>query len=150
MLAAPVDQTTPDDRAGLLDCYTGDDGKKWMYVQAAATINQYDYVTIDENGTATQGTEAGSDDLHKHGVAQVAFAANEYGYVQICGPCRVNVLANCAADVELYTSATAGHLDDTSTGQNKLSGIVLTTGAGGSNEDAPAFMAVQPVVTVIA
>ena len=38
--------------------------------------------------------------------------------------------ASCAADVALYTSATAGVLDDTSTSQTKVDGVVAAAANG--------------------
>ena len=43
-----------------------------------------------------------------------------------------NVLANCAADVALYTSATAGKLDDDATAQTKIDGAVTVAANGGA------------------
>ena len=144
MLAAPVDQTTTDDRAGLLDRYCGEDGKEWIYVQANGAIAQYDAVGIDEAGQAAPVTKAMLDDSWKVGVAQVAFADNEYGYVQIRGVAEVNVLASCAADAILYSSATAGSLDDTSTSQTKVAGIIGTETAGTAAENVACLMAIEP------
>lgn len=141
---SPTRRTTDAD-AGLLDCQIGDDGKKWVYVQASGAIDQYDYVTIDEDGQATAGAKAGVDDAHKIGVAAAAFADDEYGWVQVYGPTTVNVKASASADAALYTSATAGHLDSTATtAQTKINGIVLTTAGTGSDNETAAFMAVEP------
>jgi hypothetical protein len=72
---------------------------------------------------------------HEHdgvgvGIAQVAFADNDYGWVLRKGQGTVLVLASCAADVGLYTSASAGYLDDATASLTLISGIVLTASRG--------------------
>lgn len=124
--------TAPEFKLGSI--IDGDAGSKWIYVKAGGTIAQYDYVTIDEDFTASAGTKAAVDAGHTPGFAQVAFAANEYGWVALegRGELKVNVLAACAADAPLYTSATAGKLDDDSTSQTKIPGTVIVVANGGS------------------
>lgn len=109
----------------LGDFVYGADGTKWMFVQASGAITQYDWVGIDENMQAASLTKAMADDGFFIGVAQVAFADNDGGWVAVAGA-NINgaVLASCAADVGLFTSATAGHLDDTSASQTKIDGVV--------------------------
>lgn len=112
---------------------TGPDGQEYTYVQAAEAITQYDFVGIDENFKASKLTKDIADDGWIIGVAQVAFAASDYGWIATKGGNLTGfVLASCAADVPLYTSGTAGKLDDSSTSQTKIDGIVLVT-ANSSN-----------------
>lgn len=117
---------------------------KWVYVKAGAAIAQYDCVAVDETGSALKITTANAATSVKVGVAAAAFAINEYGWVQIYGNCTVNVLASCATDAVLYTSATAGSLDDTSTSQVKIDNILLTATRGGTDGSAAAFMSDEP------
>lgn len=128
----------------LLTVTETNDGKRWIYVQANGTISQYDAVGIDEDGQAAPLTKAMADDNWKIGVAQVAFADDEYGWVQIYGNTTVNVLANCGADTALYTSGTAGSLDDDDTDQTLVRGITLTAGVGGTAGEEGAFMSTEP------
>lgn len=109
----------------------GTDGSEWQYVHAAAAITQYSWVAIDENGEAVMGTKTLADAGHQVGFAQVAFADNDFGWVCVNGPGNINVrvLASCAADVQLYTSSTAGALDDTSASQTLIRGVVLVAAA---------------------
>lgn len=119
----------------LGQCHGGTDHTKWMYVQAAGAIDQYDFVSIDENFQATALADAGGAAGHILGVAQVAFADNEFGWVAVEGTnINGNVLASCAADTEaLFTTATAGHVDDaTSAGAVRLVGVVAVTAAAGA------------------
>ena len=119
--------TTADHTLGT--CVAGSDGTEWVYVQANGAIAQYDAVGVDENYQAAALTKAMADDGYVIGAAQAAFADDDYGWVATKGSnVKVNLLTLCAADVALYTSATAGKLDDTSTSQTKIDGIVAVTG----------------------
>jgi hypothetical protein len=107
----------------------------YMRVHAAGAIAQYDCVAISEAYEAAAVTKALVDDGHQIGFAQVAVADNAFAFVLIGnGVGSVNVLASCAADVVLYTSATAGKLDDTSTSQTQVAGVVITTTATASTQ----------------
>lgn len=110
------------------------DGQMYMYVQAAEAITQYDAVAVNENYQMSQLTKTEADDGWMIGFAQIAFADNDLGWVAIKGPnLQVRVLTSCLADVAIYTSGTAGVLDDSSTSQTKIDGVVMvSTNANGS------------------
>lgn len=122
-----VDLTaTPTTAAFALGTTTkGSDGTEWVYVQANAAITQYRAVGIDENYQAALLTKAMVDDGWGIGFAQVAFADDDYGWVATKGS-NINCwcLGSCAADVALYSSGTAGALDDDASGQTKVDGVV--------------------------
>lgn len=124
------------------------DGSAWLYVQAGAAITQYSWVAIDENYQAVMGTKALADAGHQVGFAQVAFADNDFGWVCVHGPGNITVraLASCAADVQLYTTATAGALDDTSASQTLIRGCVLVAAATNTASNREAI-AVYPSAT---
>jgi len=124
----------------LGNSYDGNDGSKWVFVQANGAILANNYVCIDESFQAVKGTKALVDDGHDVGFAQVAFADNQYGYVMVKGRPQVKTLSLCAADVALYTTATAGVLDDTATtAQTKINGVVLVTANGTGTGDSTAI-----------
>lgn len=107
------------------------DGGQYMFVQANGAITQYDAVGIDENYQAAALTGAMCGDGWRLGFAQVAFADNDYGWVALEGSnIKCNLAAECAADTQLYTSATAGTLDDASTSQYAINGVVAVTAQG--------------------
>ncbi len=113
----------------------GSDGTEWVYVQAGGAIARYDYVTVDETFQAAAGTKKAVDDGHEIAIAQTAFADDAYGWVATRGQgkaLKLNVLANCAADAALYTSAQAGKLDDDSTSQTRVEGVVITAANDGA------------------
>lgn len=118
----------------LGQCVMGNDGTEWIYAQCAtgSSIAAYDYVTIDENFTASTGSKTAVDDGHRIALAQWAFTTAQYGWFAIAGTganVKVNVLVACALDVPLYTSGTDGKLDDASTSQTKIDGIVAYSSA---------------------
>ena len=61
------------------------------------------------------------------GFAQVSIASAYYGWVQLGGKVNVNLAANCAPNVPLYTTATAGVLDDAVVSGCGVFGLVATT-----------------------
>ena len=96
----------------------------FVFVQADGAIDQYGFVKIEADGQAAMltTTNAGSQALLV-GVAQVALADNEYGWVWIGGPMgggvgkgiKGKVAAGFVAKANLNTTATAGVADDAST-----------------------------------
>jgi acetylglutamate kinase len=120
-----------------------EDAGTFMYVHASGAITQYDAVGIDENYEAAALTKAIADDGHMIGFAQVAFDDNDYGWVCVNGSnINVRVAASCAADVSLYTTSTAGVLDDTSASQTKIQGITAVAAnatASGTNTEVIAI-----------
>lgn len=99
--------------------------QEYTYVVAGSAITVDYWVGIDEDFNAYPLTKAMADDGWIIGVAQVAFASGDYGWVATKGANLLGRLAAaCAADVSLYTTGTAGVLDDASTGQTKIDGVV--------------------------
>lgn len=114
----------------LGDKAVAEDGQEYVYVQAAEAISQYDFVGIDEDFAASQLTSTEAGDGWMIGVAQSALSADDYGWVCVKGANLTgNVLGSCNADVALYTSGTAGYLDDATTG-TKIDGVVAVAANG--------------------
>ena len=135
--------TTLDFTLGQVE--TGTDGSRWIYVQASGAITAYDAVAIDENYQAAALTKTLADAGHRIGFAQVAFTDNDYGWVALEGSnISVRVAVSCAADVSLYTTATAGVLDDTSASQTKISGAVIVTAGTSAAVSAREVIATSP------
>jgi hypothetical protein len=126
------------------------DGQEYVYVQADGAITRYNYVCIDENFQAVKGTKALVDVGHQIGFAQIAFADNAYGWVAVKGS-NLNALlaASCLPDVALYTTSTAGVLDDASTSQTKIDGIVAITTAGACSTNTVEVLATWPTSSAI-
>jgi hypothetical protein len=110
----------------------GQTGERYIYVTAGGVIAQYAWVGYDEAFSATELTFTNAAAGHGIGVAQVAFASGDYGWVQTGGVASGKVAASCAADVALYTTTTAGVLDDATsaaggTAMQRINGVVATT-----------------------
>lgn len=132
--------TTPDQKPGLT--VTMDDGTKWIYLKASATITQYG-CCVSVDGTTTQMTTS-TLALRgmAHCIAQQAYTTGQYGWFLLANPLgvttyKVRVAASCAIDAKLATTAFAGTLDDTTAGTVlRLDGYVLTdsqpSGSSGS------------------
>jgi hypothetical protein len=139
-------ESTPSQAIGTR--MVGNDNSTWLYITGGSAVAQYDVVTIDEDYSGIPGTKAALDDGHIVGVAPEAISSGEYGWVQLTGVVTMNVLASAAADVTLYSSATAGSLDDTSTSQTAVNGLFLTTARGGTAGSA-AGMGTWPMSAAI-
>lgn len=110
------------------------DGATYELVLAAEAISQYQGVVVTYAGAASKLTTTNAGAIpQKVGIAQNAIASGAYGWVVRKGPCTVKVLASCAKDVKLYTTATAGSIDDTATTQ--IFGLVITANDGGSGSN---------------
>lgn len=116
------------------------DGKEYVYVQANGAIaSAGQALFVDETFQAallSTSNDALGDSV---AVAVGAMADNDYGWVQVKGPCVLQVGADCAANALLMTTATAGQLDDTATGVS-VTGVVLTAARGGTDGTAAAIL----------
>ena len=63
------------------------------------------------------------------GFAQNAITSSYYGWIALNGVVKVNLLIACQPKVPLYTTATAGKLDDTTVSAGFIQGIVANTSA---------------------
>lgn len=119
---------------------------RFVKVKASAAVAQYDCVKIDDDGTIAGLTTAVSgSEPTRCGVAQVAFASADYGWVWIGSGggsgsgIKVTVAANCAADVKIGTTTTAGTLDDSYT--DLVQGIKIISSDGGSGSSIECYAA---------
>lgn len=116
--------------------YTTDGGIA-MYVQAISTVAQYDAVVIINTSSATGAsigvapiTTTNAATGARIGFAQTALASGAYGWVYTTGNnLRVNTLIACQPNVPLFTTATAGSLDDTTVTAGYVLGVVLKSSA---------------------
>lgn len=116
----------------------GANGSEWVYVQASGAITGAGYVVvIDEAWQAAMATNTTAVYGQQIGVAGVAFADNDYGWVQVFGTASIRVAASCAANAVITSTTTAGELDDAAgVGTKTLVGAVLTTANGGAAANA--------------
>lgn len=120
----------------------GPGGKQYVYVQSASAIAAYDVVHIPSDTNIAAGlTTALSAASEGIGVAPVAIASGEYGWVQIYGPTKVSVAGACAKSVTLYSTTTAGRLDDATASNYEIRGIqILSTNPSSTATTMSAFV----------
>jgi hypothetical protein len=128
---------------GLTDEAFLHDNSKWVFVSASASITSYQLVAINSAGVALAATSALALAGQKCGVAQAAISSGSYGWVQVKGNMTVNALQTCSSSTVLYTTGTAGAVDDTATSQVKIANLTLnsnnaTTGTVATAAYAPA------------
>jgi hypothetical protein len=112
--------------AGLGDVAEDYAGNRYVFVQASGAVAQYDAVQIGSTYVAQALTKALADTGLPVGVAMGTLTSASYGWACIKGVTSVNVLQTCSSSTALYTSGTAGKLDDTTTSQDKIAGVVIT------------------------
>jgi len=112
----------------------------YMFVRAESDIAAYDAVimsTFADSASLTPvmravpvtTTNAAALGYNMVGFAQNAIASSYYGWVGINGLLKVSLLIACNPKVPLYTTSTAGKLDDTTVSAGYIQGIVATTSA---------------------
>lgn len=121
----------------------GTDNGEWLYVQAgeaiSTTTSEPYALAVDENFQAKKITKALATAGHMVAFAPpVIIADNSFFWAQTKGSnFNIRVAASCAADVNLWTTATAGRLDDTSGGSHVVVlGVKLVVAASASTSAA--------------
>ena len=116
---------------------------EYMYILAATTIAQYDFVVISSTFSASALTTANAGSTLQYvGVAQAAIANGEYGWVWVGGPAgggvgtgiKGNVSAAVAIATNLQTTTTAGQVSNTATTKVQNVSPCAATAAAGSVE----------------
>jgi hypothetical protein len=148
-LAASITSTTDGKIHGVGDRTTDHSGNEWVYVRSGEAIDAYNCVVIDAAGDAYKVTQALSATAVSVGFAQYAFSAsNEYGWVMVRGAPTIRVAAGCAVSVPLYTTNTAGVLDDATASLShfQVQGVVLaSSGSSGGVDDIAGIAASYPI-----
>ena len=112
----------------------------YVFARAESIINQFDAVimsTYADSASSTPvlravpvtTTNAAALGYNMVGFAQTAIASSYYGWIGINGILQVNLLVACQPKVPLYTTATAGKLDDATVSAGYIQGIVANTSA---------------------
>lgn len=107
-------------------------GREFVFVTASGAIAVSNICGISQSTSTTASTplytaatltKALADSGADLGVAVVAIADTYSGWLQTKGPTSLTVKNSCLPSVPLYTSASAGFLDDTSASQTRIYGI---------------------------
>lgn len=101
----------------------------YQYLKASGTVAQYALCKIANDFTIAEGTTTllPSTEPAKVGIPQVALTVGQYAWVFV-GPGKnvsVKAAASCVQDVKLYTTATAGVVDDAAT--TLINGLKIVT-----------------------
>ena len=113
---------------------------RYIFARAESTIAQFDAVvfsTFSDSASTTPilravpitTTNAAALGFSMVGVAQTAITSAYYGWIGLNGSLKTNLLIGCNPKVPLYTTATAGSLDDTTVSSGYIQGIVANTSA---------------------
>ncbi len=101
------------------------DGGQAMYVKASTSaLSTYGAVSISQNGIATLLTTTTGGQTPRVGFAQTSIATSSFGWVQLGGQFQCNVAAQCASSAPLFTTSTAGVLDDATVTAGYVMGLV--------------------------
>lgn len=128
--------------------YQDPDGGEWIFVKASAAFTLGDAVVIKATGHGAPLSDSNAITPGRVGFAQVAFTIDYYGWVKCYGAVTMRGGAACNAKVALYTTATAGVLDDavpTSASHYNVLGVVASQSASGAGETMTGF-ANYPIV----
>ena len=117
--------TTPTFKPGTVVNTSG--GGEAVYVSATSTIATYQAVIVDNEGGAVPVTTTNSAGSKSIWFSQVSIDSGRFGWVQRGGKVITNLAANCAPNVPLYTTATAGVLDDAVVSLGLVIGLVANT-----------------------
>lgn len=114
---------------------------RYIFARAESDISQFDCVIFSTYGDSASltpviravpitTTNAAALGYSMVGFAQTSIASANWGWIALNGTnLRVNCLIACNPKVPLYTTATAGKLDDTTVSAGYIQGIVANTSA---------------------
>lgn len=154
LIGARLDASQPSDvndegkGFALGDRMTDYAGNEWVYVEAGGVITTKDTVHISGAFVANPITLALSTTAGFVGHAQFAFTTAERGWVMARGKPVIRVALNCLPGVPLYTTDTAGVLDDAtaSASHHLVQGVQIIATASGATASAVTAVSSFPMV----
>lgn len=126
VVGTKIDEATTDKKFAVGTVVRLSDGGEAVYVSATSTISQFNAVVIDVANGAVPVTTTNSANSKRIGFAQTSIASGWFGWVQTSGNVKVSLAANCDDNVPLYTTATAGVLDDAVVSGGLVLGVTST------------------------
>ena len=133
MIGVSLDYTDTSPSFALGTTVNLSDGGQAVYVRAASTVATYAAVSVLVDNTVVPLTTTNSAGSKAVGFAQTSIASAYYGWVQLGGKPRVSVLVGCQPNVPLFTTSTAGSLDDATVTAGLVAGLVATTSAASAS-----------------
>lgn len=121
-----------------------DAGTTWQYVKASSSgqTAKLLYPILASNVLSASGTAYAAANCGKLAAPQQAMTASKYGWVAIKGPMTIATAGAVTAFNKVYTSATAGKIDDSSSTQNEIVGLYALVDPAGA-DDASCVAAVE-------
>lgn len=142
--------TSTDAKAKLGTIVFTDCGGIAEYIQAISELSQYAFVYINDGFGAQMLTTTLANDggagAKKVGCPQASIASAYYGWAMRQGVFVGRFSDDCADNVPLFTTATAGELDDATASNCLVQGVYLNTTA--SLATALTCYAASPMVVV--
>jgi len=103
-------------------------GNEYLYLKGVASTVVGDWVVYYPNDyTTARALKAEVDKLYPVAVAMAATVASRWGWYQVLGLATAKVAASCVLEVALYTTTTAGVLDDDASGTTKINRVLALT-----------------------
>lgn len=102
------------------------DGGHAIYVKALSELSAFAAVGIYADGTAQMITTTLAATTRRVAWAQTSVPSGYFAWVQSGGVFKGNLAANGAPNVPLYTTATAGVLDDATVSGGLIGGVIST------------------------
>jgi len=102
------------------------DGGQAIYVKALSELSAFAAVAVYADGTAQMLTTTLAATCKRVAWAQVSVPSGYFAWVQSGGTFKGNLAANCDDNVALYTTATAGVLDDATVSGGLIGGVTNT------------------------
>lgn len=107
------------------------DGSEWIYVSSGAAISAYSTLWINSSFVANMILPALAITAGNVGFSETVSCSTsaQYFWAMVRGNPTLRVAANCNAAVPLYTTDTAGVVDDltVSLSQHQIQGLIATT-----------------------
>lgn len=152
LVTPALDSNTSDARMKVGTIVNTDDGGSAIYVQALSTIAQYDACVVVNSGSAVNAsfgavpvTTTNALTSQRLCFAQTAITSAYYGWLSLSGHnLRVKALIACQPAVPLYTTSTAGSLDDAIVTAGYCLGVTLMSSA--TSASAPPAIAGNCVI----
>ena len=123
-------------------------GKEYIYAKNASSNAAWRMVNVNASTFAITGlTTALSAASEIIGVLPAAIASDEYGWVQIYGRGKLQVLGLAVKNIALFSTTTAGSLDDATASNFRIEGInLLSTNPSSTATALSAFIAYPAVL----
>ena len=102
------------------------DGGHAIYVKALSELSAFAACAVYADGTAQMLTTTFAANCKRVAWAQTSVPSGNFAWLQAGGSFRANLLANCAPNVPLYTTGTAGALDDATVSGGLIGGVINT------------------------